>query len=246
MLTAYDFQTAQLLNNTDLDLILVGDSVGNVILGYETTVEVSLTEMIIFGSAVKRGAPDKFVVVDMPFGTYSSLDAGLKNSIELFQKTKAQAIKLEGAGQTVTKVIQEMTATGIPVMGHIGLTPQSVHQQGGYYTHGKSKKREEQLIIEAQSLQEAGCFAIVLECVESSLAEKISQQLEIPTIGIGSGNGTDGQVLVTNDLLMQGPHIPPSFCKPIANLFELKKELISKYLKELTTSKSQDLLPKVQ
>ncbi len=246
MLTAYDFQTAQMLDSTDLDLILVGDSLGNVILGYETTVEVTLNDMITFGSAVKRGSPNKFVIVDMPFGTYSSIESGLSNSISLFQKTKAQALKLEGAGPTIVKLIQEMTATGIPVMGHIGLTPQSVHQQGGYYTHGKSKQREEQLISEARALEEAGCFSIVLECIEPALAKKITRELSIPTIGIGSGTQTDGQVLVTNDLLMLGQSTPPAFCKPIANLFKLKQELINKYLGQLNPPHNEKLEPKVQ
>lgn len=232
MLTAYDFQTAQLLNETDLDLILVGDSVGNVILGYDTTVEVSLNEMITFGSAVKRGAPNKFTVVDLPFGTYATHETGIKNAVELFQKTKAQALKLEGASPISLSLIKTMTATGIPVMGHIGLTPQSVHEQGGYYTHGKSKSRAEQLLLEAIELEAAGCFAIVLECVEKEIAQTITEKLTIPTIGIGSGEKTDGQVLVINDLLMMGPQTPPSFCKPIANLFNIKKELVENYLCE--------------
>ena len=247
MLTAYDYQTAQLLNSTNLDLILVGDSVGNVVLGYDTTVEVSLEEMITFGAAVKRGAPEKFVVVDLPFGTYATKETGIKNSVELFQKTRAQALKLEGASEVTLELVSMMTATGIPVMGHIGLTPQSVHEQGGYYTHGKSQSRGEQLTLEAKALQEAGCFAVVLECVDKELAASITKSLEIPTIGIGSGDQTDGQVLVINDLLMMGSETPPSFCRPIANLFSIKKDLIDEYLRKFECSnQDKELKPNVQ
>lgn len=231
MLTCYDYQTAELLNETELDLILVGDSVGNVILGYETTVEVSLEEMVIFGSAVKRGAPDKFVIVDLPFGTYGTVESGLENSIKLFQKTKAEALKLEGAYPHECELITRLTQIGIPVMGHIGLTPQSVHQQGGYYVHGKSETEAEKLKREALALEKAGCFAIVLEFVEEKLSEEITTLLSIPTIGIGSGKKIDGQVLVINDLLKMGKKMPPKFCPPVADIYEIRKKHIEDYLK---------------
>lgn len=231
MLTCYDFQTAQLLNETDLDLILVGDSVGNIILGYEHTISVELETMILFTKAVKKGAPDKFVVSDLPFGTYASMESGLKNAIELFQKSGAEALKLEGAFPFELELITRLTQIGIPVMGHIGLTPQSVHEQGGYFTHGKDSDAQARLLKEAQSLEIAGCFAVVLECVEEKLAEKITAKIKIPTIGIGSGKKTDGQVLVINDLLQMGPTAPPKFCQPIANLYQTKKKLINDYLK---------------
>lgn len=230
MLTCYDFQTAQLLNESALDLILVGDSVGNVILGHTTTVEVTLNEMEIFGSAVKRGAADKFVVVDMPFGSYSLIDDGVKNGLSLFQKTKSEALKLEGASANTLAIIQHLTQSGVPVMGHIGLTPQSVHQLGGYYMHGKNQASADALLDQAQALQQAGAFSIVLECVTPDIAAQITQQISIPTIGIGSGNQTDGQVLVINDLLKMGKDMPPSFCTPVADLFKLKQELINSYL----------------
>ena len=230
MLTCYDYQSATLLNETNLDLILVGDSLGNVILGYETTVEVSLTEMKIFGGAVKRGAKNKFVVVDMPFGTYASVEDGVKNGLELFQETKCEAVKLEGAYPTHLEVIERLTQNGVAVMGHIGLTPQSVHELGGYYTHGKTSEGAQKLLAEAKALEKAGCFAIVLECVQTKLSEEISKALSIPTIGIGSGLKTDGQVLVLNDLLHLGKQDPPGFCQPVANLYEEKKELIESYL----------------
>ena len=230
VLTCYDFQTATLLNQTNLDMILVGDSLGNVMLGYETTIEVSLIEMEIFASAVRRGAPDKFLIVDMPFGSYSTIPQGIHSATKLFQKTRAEAVKLEGAFPYQLKLIERLTQTGIPVMGHIGLTPQSVHQLGGYYTHGKNETSADRLMKEAKALEAAGVFALVLEMVEESVATEISKAISIPTIGIGSGKKTDGQVLVINDLLKLGPNMPPKFCTPIADLYETKKNLINQYL----------------
>lgn len=232
VLTCYDFQTATLLNETDIDMILVGDSLGNVVLGYETTIEVSLTEMEIFTKAVRRGAPDKFLIADLPFGSYSTIGQGIQSATKLFQNTKAEAIKLEGAFPYQLKLIERLTQTGIPVMGHIGLTPQSVHQLGGYYTHGKNEESVERLLKEARALADAGVFSLVLEMVEEKLASEITRELSIPTIGIGSGRNTDGQVLVINDLLKLGPKQPPKFCTPIADLFAVKKDLITKYLQE--------------
>ena len=232
VLTCYDFQTATLLNETDLDIILVGDSLGNVILGYETTIEVTLNEMEIFGKAVRRGAPDKFLVMDLPFGSYSTVSQGVYSATKLFQSTKCEGIKLEGAFPYQLKLIERLTQTGIPVMGHIGLTPQSVHQLGGYFTHGKDEDEASRLMRQAKALENAGCFSIVFEMIEEHVAAKITQELQIPSIGIGSGQQTDGQVLVINDLLKMGPTTPPKFCKPLADLYELKKNLIVHYLQE--------------
>lgn len=232
MLTCYDFQTAQMLNNTDIDLLLVGDSLGNVMLGLETTVEVTLNEMEVFSKAVRRGAPDKFIVVDLPFGSYSTVTQGVHSATKLFQATRCEAIKLEGAFPYQLKLIERLTQTGIPVMGHIGLTPQSVHQLGGYFTHGKSEDDAARLKREALALQNAGCFSIVLEMVDAHVAEEITNELSIPTIGIGAGKKTDGQVLVINDLFKLGPNTPPKFCTPIADLFKLKTELINRYLQD--------------
>jgi len=232
VLTCYDYQTAALLNSTELDMILVGDSLGNVVLGYQTTVEVTLEDMQVFAKAVRRGAPDKFVIVDLPFGTYSTISQGIHSATKLFQSTKCEALKLEGAFPYQLKLIERLTQTGIPVMGHIGLTPQSVHQLGGYFKHGKSESEAHRLIKEAQALQDAGCFAIVLEMVDENVATTITNNLQIPTIGIGSGKKTDGQVLVINDLLKIGKETPPKFCLPIADLYQLKKDLIEKYLKD--------------
>jgi 3-methyl-2-oxobutanoate hydroxymethyltransferase len=232
VLTCYDYQTAALLNETDLDIVLVGDSLGNVILGYETTIEVTLNEMEIFGKAVRRGAPNKFLVVDLPFGSYSTVSQGVHSATKLFQTTKCEAIKLEGAFPYQLKLIERLTQTGIPIMGHIGLTPQSVHQLGGYFTHGKNEDEASRLMRQAKALENAGCFSIVLEMVEENVATKITQELQIPSIGIGSGQQTDGQVLVINDLLKMGPTTPPKFCTPLADLYELKKNLIVHYLQE--------------
>jgi len=230
MLTCYDFQTAQMLNETEIDLLLIGDSAGNVVLGKETTVEVTLEEMIMLGAAVKRGAPNKFTVVDMPFGSYSTFDDAITNATKLFKQTKCESIKVEGAFDYQLEIIKRLTQSGIPVMGHIGLTPQSVHELGGYFTHGKNKEDQEKLMNEALNLQKAGCFAIVLECVQEDISTQITKALNIPTIGIGAGQGTDGQVLVINDLLKMGPGTTPKFCTPISDLFQLKKELITTYL----------------
>ncbi len=230
MLTCYDYQTATLLNQLDLDMILVGDSVGNVMLGYETTVEVTINEMEVFGKAVRRGAPDKFLILDMPFGSYSTISQGIHSGTQLFRNTRAEALKLEGAFPYQLKLIERLTQTGIPVMGHIGLTPQSVHQLGGYYTHGKNETSADRLMKEAKALEAAGAFSIVLEMVEENLAAEITKALSIPTIGIGAGRSTDGQVLVINDLLRLGSRIPPKFCTPIANLYETKRDLLTQYL----------------
>lgn len=231
MLTCYDFQTAQLLNETELDLLLVGDSLGNVILGLDHTIQVELSTMSLFSKAVKKGAPDKFVVADLPFGTYATLEQGVQSAIKLFQESGVEALKLEGAFPYQLELIERLTQIGIPVMGHIGLTPQSVHEQGGYYTHGKDEKSHHRLVQEAINLEKAGCFSIVLEFVEAGVAKEITEKINIPTIGIGSGKETDGQVLVINDLLHIGKKDPPKFCKPIGNVYEFKKKLIEDYLK---------------
>ncbi len=240
MLTCYDFQTANALNKSEIDLILVGDSLGNVVLGYETTCRVSIEEMIVFGSAVKRGAPDKFTVIDMPFGTYANKSLALENGIKLFQQTGAEALKLEGANEQVIGSIKSLVNTGIPVIGHIGLTPQFFHQQGGYFTHGKTAEEKDILVQQAIDIQNAGASLIVLECVTEEVATKITERLTIPTIGIGSGESTDGQVLVINDLLGSGVKTPPSFCKPVKNFYEEKLDAISTFISitNETTSKS--------
>jgi 3-methyl-2-oxobutanoate hydroxymethyltransferase len=172
VLTCYDYQTACLLDQLDLDMILVGDSLGNVMLGYETTVEVSIQEMEIFAKAVRRGAPNKFLIVDLPFGTYSTINQGIQSATRLFQNTKAEAVKLEGAFPYQLKLIERLTQTGIPVMGHIGLTPQSVHQLGGYFTHGKNISDAERLLEEALALEAAEHSQLCLKWWMKKLPQK--------------------------------------------------------------------------
>lgn len=233
MLTCYDFQTAQLLNESALDTILVGDSLGNVVLGLEDTLGVTVEHMCLFGKAVRKGAPNKFLVVDMPFGSTTYLEKGLDAAEKIMRETGCDSVKIEGASEHILKLITRLTQSGIPVVGHIGLVPQSVHELGGYYKHGKDQVSADILLEQAIKLEKAGCFSIVLEVIEETTAKKISESLQIPTIGIGSGPACDGQVLVINDLLKNGPGRTPSFVKPVANLFDLKKDLLDQYLKNL-------------
>lgn len=234
-LTCYDFQTAQAFNETDLDIILVGDSLANVILGLSDTVKVSLDEMLIFTKAVSRGAKNKFIVADVPFAGITTYEESVRNCLNYFQRSNCQALKIEGASQETIKILKRLTECGCPVMGHIGLMPQSVHQQGGYYTHGKTLENKERLLKEAFDLQDNGAFAVVLECVDKELAKEISNVLDIPTIGIGSGNYTDGQILVSNDLFGNGLYAP-SFCQPLDNFFEAKKLIVSEFIQNMNNN----------
>jgi 3-methyl-2-oxobutanoate hydroxymethyltransferase len=232
MLTCYDYPLAQMLNETNVDCLLVGDSLGNVVLGLDHTIGVTLDMMILFAQAVKRGASHKFIIVDLPFGSYSHFHQAIENSIRLFQQTQAQALKLEGGEIFHCEIIERLTQIGIPIMGHIGLRPQSVHQQGGYYRHGKQEEEANKLLEEAIRLEKAGIFALVLECIHEQTAAMITEKLSIPTIGIGSGSLTDGQVLVTHDLLGEGKNPPPSFVRPMLDLYQLKKATLHEYLKQ--------------
>ncbi|MCF6408208.1 3-methyl-2-oxobutanoate hydroxymethyltransferase [Pseudalkalibacillus salsuginis] len=218
MLTSYDYPSAQIAEQANIDLILVGDSLGMVVLGYESTIPVTMEDMIHHTKAVKRGASETFVVTDMPFMSYhtSTADA-LKNAARLMQEASADAVKVEGAGEVI-EVISRLTGAGVPVMGHLGLTPQSVAVLGGYKVQGKDAKAAEKLIGDAFAIEEAGAFALVLECVPRQLAELVSKRLSIPTIGIGAGIGTDGQVLVYHDLIGYGSHRPPKFVKQYTNV----------------------------
>lgn len=235
MLTAYDYPTACVLNQTDTDMILVGDSLANVMLGFSTTIPATMEMMTIFGNAVRIGAPDKFLIMDAPFGTYSTFNQAITQLSNLFKKTQAEAVKLEGASSFHLKIIERLVQTGVPVMAHIGLQPQSVHAQGGYRKHGKNDEEAAKLKLAAKHIEAAGAFSVVLECVEENLAREISSQLKIPTIGIGSGDAeaksTDGQVLVYHDLLGLNAKRAPKFVSPIANLFQEQKKLIEQYLK---------------
>ncbi len=207
-------------------MILVGDSLGMVVQGESSTLPVTMDEMIYHTRIVARTVKHGMVVGDMPFMSYQAdLSAAIMNAGRFLKEAGAQAVKLEG-GADVSDLIKSISSAGIPVQAHIGLTPQSVHQMGGY----KVQREEDRLIEDAEKVQEAGAFSVVLEGIPPEISRKITEKLDIPTIGIGSGKEVDGQVLVINDLLKLGPTMPPSFCKPIANLYDEKKKLIESYL----------------
>ncbi|WP_077213776.1 3-methyl-2-oxobutanoate hydroxymethyltransferase [Bacillus dakarensis] len=218
MITAYDYPSAKLVEQAGADMILVGDSLGMVVLGYDSTIPVTMEDMIHHAKAVRRGAKETFVVVDMPFMSYHlSIRDTLINGAKIMQETGANAVKLEGAGEVIEH-IRALTNAGIPVAAHLGLTPQSVGVLGGYKVQGKSAEAAKKLIEDAKRCEEAGAFAIVLECVPKQLSQEISNYLNIPTIGIGAGVGTDGQVLVYHDILTYGVDRLPKFVKPFANV----------------------------
>jgi len=217
MLTAYDAITAALLDQSGIDLLLVGDSLGNVILGYDTTLPVTLDDIIRHTQAVVRGSRQAFVVADLPFGAAHDPESALQSALRIFKETGAQAVKIEG-GATASPIVKRLVDQGIPVMAHIGLTPQSIHQLGGYHRHGKTDSEVRRLLDDALTLEAAGAFSIVLECIYPEVAQQISDRLTIPTIGIGSGPHCDGQVLVINDLIGLGIKPAPSFAKPRADV----------------------------
>lgn len=219
MLTAYDYQTAQFLDSAGIEMLLVGDSLGNVVLGYESTLPVTMEEILHHVKAVARGAKHALVVADMPFLSYQcSTCEAIKNAGRLLKEAGAQAVKLEG-GQEFAATVKAIVAAGIPVVGHLGLTPQSVHQLGGYKVQGKDAESAKKLLADAQALEAAGIFSLVLECVPAPLAKLLSETIQIPTIGIGAGADCDGQVLVINDLLgMSQGAIQPKFVKKYADL----------------------------
>ncbi|MFJ7826266.1 3-methyl-2-oxobutanoate hydroxymethyltransferase [Psychrobacillus sp. NPDC096623] len=233
MMTAYDFPTAKFAEDGGMDMILVGDSLGMVVLGYDSTVLVTMDDMIHHGKAVRRGAKDTFLVVDMPFGTFhGSLDQALTNAVQLLQQTGAQAVKLEGA-DAVLPVIEKLTFAGIPVVAHLGLLPQSAGVLGGYKVQGKTAAAAEKLIEDAKLCEEAGACAVVLECIPHQLTETISKSLTIPTIGIGAGAAADGQVLVFHDMVKYGTHHIPKFVKEFANVGEPILAGIKQYVDEV-------------
>jgi len=218
MLTAYDFPLAKLVDEAGIDVILVGDSLGNVVLGYETTVPVTMDDMVHHVRAVTRGVRRALVVADMPFLSYQiSVEDALRNAGRLIQEGGAHAVKVEG-GAAVVDTVRAMTGAGIPVMGHLGLTPQSVHQLGGYKVQARDAAAARQLLQDARALEEAGVFALVLECIPAPLARMVTGALGVPTIGIGAGPDCDGQVLVTHDLLGLTGRKPPRFVKQYADL----------------------------
>lgn len=220
LLTAYDYPTARLLDEAGIDILLVGDSVGNVILGYENTLPVTMDEMIHHTRAVARGTRRAFVVGDMPFLSYQvSVAEAIRNGGRFLQEGGAQGVKLEG-GRERAETVRALVETGIPVMGHLGLTPQSVHQLGGYRVQGRTEEAARRLIEDALILEEAGIFALVLECVPAKVAAEVTSRLRVPTLGIGAGPACDGQVLVTHDLLGLTGKKVPKFVKQYASLYE--------------------------
>ena len=224
MLTAYDYSTAKLMDEAGINGILVGDSLGNVILGYEDTISVTMEDMIHHGAAVARGTKDTMVVVDMPFMSYqTSVYDAVMNAGRLMKEGRANAVKLEG-GAAVVEQIKAITAAGIPVMGHLGLTPQSINAFGGNKVQGKSEEAAKKLIEDALAVQEAGAFAVVLECIPAKLASIITKKLTIPTIGIGAGAGCDGQILVYQDMLGMFSDYVPKFVKRFADVGSVMKE----------------------
>lgn len=233
MLTAYDYSTAKLMDEAGINAILVGDSLGNVVLGYEDTLSVTMEDMIHHGAAVARGAKNAMVVVDMPFMSYqTSVYDAVVNAGRLMKEGRASAVKLEG-GKEVCPQVKAVTEAGIPVMGHLGLTPQSINALGGHRVQGKTQQAAQKLLDDARALQKAGAFAVVLECVPEKLADKVTKELEIPTIGIGAGSGCDGQVLVYQDMLGMFSDFTPKFVKKFANVGQVMKEAFKSYIDEM-------------
>ncbi|MEW6183176.1 MAG: 3-methyl-2-oxobutanoate hydroxymethyltransferase [Bacillota bacterium] len=233
MLTAYDFPTARLVDESGIDTILVGDSLGNVILGYDSTLPVTMEEMLHHTKAVARGAFRAMVIGDMPFMSYQvSVEEAVYNAGRFLKEAGAQAVKLEG-GQDWADTVKAIAVSGIPVVGHIGLTPQYVHQLGGYRVQGRQAQAARRLVQDAVSLAEAGACAIVLECVPSEVARRITERVPVPTIGIGAGSDCDGQVLVSHDLLGLYGGFSPKFAKRYANLVDEIKRALEAYREEV-------------
>ena len=237
MLTSYDFTMAQLVDKAGVDVILVGDSASNVFAGHETTLPITLDQMIYHASSVVRGVSRALIVVDIPFGSYQSdSKEALRSAIRIMKESGAHAVKIEG-GEEIKDSLKRILAAGIPVMGHLGLTPQSIYQFGSYTVRAKEDAEAEKLIKDALLLEKLGCFAIVLEKVPAALAQKVAAQLQIPVIGIGAGNGVDGQVLVVNDMLGMSTEFSPRFLRRYLNLDEQINGALEKYVADV---KSKD------
>ncbi|MEZ0323510.1 MAG: 3-methyl-2-oxobutanoate hydroxymethyltransferase [Hydrogenothermaceae bacterium] len=232
IISTYDYWSAKLCEEAGIDAILVGDSLSMVIQGNDSTLPVTLEEMIYHSKAVRRGAPNTFIIVDMPFMSYHiSLEDAVKNAGKVLKESGANAVKIEG-GKQITDIVNKLVSVGIPVMGHIGLTPQFVNQLGGYKVQGKTKKDRERLIEDAKALEKAGCFSIVLEAIPSELAKEITENISIPTIGIGAGSDTDGQVLVFHDLIGIFEKTP-KFVKRYIEAGKLIKQALINYKEEV-------------
>lgn len=233
MLTAYDYTTAKLIDESGVDSILVGDSLGMVVLGYDDTLSVTMEDMIHHSAAVARGAKNALVITDMPFMSYqTSVYDAVVNAGRLVKEGKAQAVKLEG-GIEFCEHIKAIVNASIPVCAHLGLTPQSINAFGGFKVQGKGKEAAQKLLDEARAVEQAGAFAVVLECVPAKLAKKISESISIPTIGIGAGAGCDGQVLVYQDMLAMYPDFKPKFVKQYAQIGSVMKDAFKQYIAEV-------------
>lgn len=230
MLTSYDFTLARLVDEAGIDMLLVGDSASNVVCGNQYTLPMTVDEMIFLTKGVVRAAQHALVVCDMPFGSYQvSEEEGVRNAIRILKESGCDAVKIEGGGE-VLPAIRHMIQIGVPVMGHLGLTPQSVNQFGGYGLRAKEDAEADKLLHDAKLLDEAGCFAITLEKIPAALAEKVTKAVSCPVIGIGAGNGTDGQVLVLHDMLGLNQGFKPKFLRHFANLAEEVKSAVGDYI----------------
>ncbi len=236
MLTAYDFTMATLVDQAGTEVILVGDSAANVMAGHETTLPITLDQMIYHAQCVVRGAKRALVVVDLPFGTYQSdPQKALESAVRIMKESGAHAIKLEG-GKEIEESIRRIVNAGIPVMGHLGLTPQSIYQFGSYKVRAKEESEANKLLDDAKLLEELGCFSLVMEKIPAELATKVTQEISIPTIGIGAGNGTDGQVLVVHDMLGLNNEFKPKFVRKYLNLEDQIVEAIGKYVEDVKST----------
>ncbi|MBI1939854.1 MAG: 3-methyl-2-oxobutanoate hydroxymethyltransferase [Ignavibacteriales bacterium] len=236
VVTCYDFWSAQIIDETNVDSVLVGDSASMVMHGFESTVNAEIEMMRYHVAAVKRGLKNKFLIADLPFLEHRKGFEQLISSIDKLMKAGAQALKIEGAEGNI-EMINRLTSTGIPVMGHLGLTPQSVHQFGGFKLQGREEAASKKIFEDALQLQQAGCFSIVLEMIPSALAKKITDELEIPTIGIGAGSDTDGQVLVLQDLLGMNKNFNPKFVRKYLSGFELIKNALNNFSSDIKENK---------
>jgi 3-methyl-2-oxobutanoate hydroxymethyltransferase len=238
MLTAYDYLSARILDEAGIPILLVGDSLGMVMLGHSTTLPVTVDDMLVHAKAVSRGARQALLVGDMPFMSYQvSTEEAIRNAGRFIQEGGMHAIKLEGGGPAIVEITRRLSEIGIPVMGHLGLTPQSVHAMGGFKVQGKTEAQAARITADARALEEAGAFSIVLEGMPSKLAAGITQELRIPTIGIGAGPATDGQVLVFHDMLGLTTGKVPKFVKRYANLADEISRAATEYMDEVRTGK---------
>jgi 3-methyl-2-oxobutanoate hydroxymethyltransferase len=236
MLTAYDYSMARILDEAGVDVLLVGDSASNVMAGHETTLPITLDQMIYHASSVVRAVNRALVIVDLPFGSYQGNSRlALESTIRIMKESGAHAVKLEG-GAEIAESIKRILSAGVPVMGHLGLTPQSIYKFGTYTVRAKQKAEAEKLREDAELLQELGCFGIVLEKIPAELASKVSRDLIIPTIGIGAGPGTDGQVLVTHDMVGLTKDFQPRFLRRYLELFEVMKDATEAYIRDVKSS----------